>query len=466
MEQTLTSAELMSQRHAVAEQIAEMGNLLKDDSRDFSPEENDKWEELNNRYDELDEAVNRQTKIERADLAAKAARAADSDAGDVRAKQKRQRQVFDRRADRGGPPTQEERMMAIHTWAKYGNNIPVTDIEIRSAERCGIRIDSAIIEIPIGASKRGLGYEWENRVMTEDSSGTQSDDVVPQGFAGEFFKAMAWWGGMRQACRTVNIPGANPVMWPLSDDIGNTGGIVTNESTALSETDPTWTEIQFDAYRYSSDIVRISRTLMQHSAFDFGPILAEDLGRRVGVAQNGHYTDGTGSGQPQGAFEPNSAQAFDKYANNATVSVITLAELVGLMHSVDRVYRNANSAWMCHDEWVGHLRQLTTGSGGPLIWQDSLRVGEPPNLLGYPVIVNNDMTDLATSGVTTAAPAALAFGDFSKYIIRDSGTLQLRRTDDRYFEYDQVGFVALYLSDGNPLTTTNASPVKWIGNET
>lgn len=462
--------DLLNDRSAVAAELKQMGDLLKEDEgRDFTPEEEDKWSDLQEQYEGLTKKIDRQQKIEAADLASRAARL-EPVAKKMQAMQRRQREVFDRREDRGGKPTLEERMIAMHAWAKYGRNFEPTEAEVRAAERCGVKIDSEYHVFDVGVNRRGLSDRgWEHRVLTEDSSGTQADDVVPQGFSGEFFNAMTTWGGMRQACRTVNIPGANPVMWPLVDDLGNTGSIVADESTGHGTSDPTFSELQFDAYRYSSDMVRVSRTLMMHSAFDFSSMLAELLGVRIGRAQNAHFTDGTGASQPQGAFETGAVSAqFDRGTdtNLSGADTVTIAVLLKLQHEVVQPYRNQNSAWMAHDTFISLIRQLTTGTGGDLVWQDNLRIGQPAQLSGYPIIANNDMTPVGTTGVGTAAPAAIAFGDFSKYVIRDSGQLALKRSDDRYFELDQVAFVGIYLSDGNPLRTTNASPVKWLGNPT
>ena len=51
------------------------------------------------------------------------------------------------------------------------------------------------------------------------------------------------------------------------------------------------------------------------------------------------------------------------------------------------------------------------------------------------------------STLTTAAKVVL-FGDFSTDFIRDAGPLVLARTDDRWIDTHQVGFLAFQRTDG------------------
>ena len=54
----------------------------------------------------------------------------------------------------------------------------------------------------------------------------------------------------------------------------------------------------------------------------------------------------------------------------------------------------------------------------------------------------------------------ILFGDFSKYLIRDVNDIRLVRMDERYADYDQVGFTAFMRSDGD-LLDAGTRPVKY-----
>jgi HK97 family phage major capsid protein len=53
----------------------------------------------------------------------------------------------------------------------------------------------------------------------------------------------------------------------------------------------------------------------------------------------------------------------------------------------------------------------------------------------------------------------LLFGDFSKYIIRDTGRICIRRLVERYAEYDQTSFIGFMSTDGG-LQDAGTHPVK------
>ena len=70
---------------------------------------------------------------------------------------------------------------------------------------------------------------------------------------------------------------------------------------------------------------------------------------------------------------------------------------------------------------MGEVRKLKDADGR-FLWTDSLVAGEPSRLLGYPVLVSEEMPDIA-SGST-----AIAFGDFrAGYTIAERPDLRLLR---------------------------------------
>jgi HK97 family phage major capsid protein len=67
-------------------------------------------------------------------------------------------------------------------------------------------------------------------------------------------------------------------------------------------------------------------------------------------------------------------------------------------------------------------------------------------LLGYPVYLNNDMPSPAANAIS------LAFGNFSKYMVRDALDVTMFRFDDTPFiSKGQVGFLAWARAGGNLL---------------
>ena len=106
-----------------------------------------------------------------------------------------------------------------------------------------------------------------------------------------------------------------------------------------------------------------------------------------------------------------------------------------------------------NDASVAKVRKLVDGQSRPL-WEPSLQIDKPDTLLGYPVVINQDVASMAASA------KSILFGDFSKYIIRDVAGISVVRLQERYADYRQVGFYA-FLRTGGRLLDAGTNPVKY-----
>ena len=61
------------------------------------------------------------------------------------------------------------------------------------------------------------------------------------------------------------------------------------------------------------------------------------------------------------------------------------------------------------------------------IFIPSMEVGQPDRIFGIPVYVNNDMQ----SSIATATKTMIA-ADFSKYVVRNAGGVQMLRLNERF----------------------------------
>jgi HK97 family phage major capsid protein len=91
------------------------------------------------------------------------------------------------------------------------------------------------------------------------------------------------------------------------------------------------------------------------------------------------------------------------------------------------------------------------------LWQTSVQSGEPDQLLGYPVVPNNDVATMAANA------KSILFGDFRKYKIRRVRGGSLVRLNERYADALQVGFFLFGRVDGN-LIDAGTNPIKYYAN--
>jgi HK97 family phage major capsid protein len=129
----------------------------------------------------------------------------------------------------------------------------------------------------------------------------------------------------------------------------------------------------------------------------------------------------------------------------ASATAITAAELLDLIHSVDRAYRvGPKVGFMLNDLTLAAIKKLTLGaSDATPLWVPSVRDGEPDTIWGHQYWVNNDIDTIATGKKT------ILFGDFSKYLVRKVAGMRMLRMEERYGDFDQIGFVAFMRVDGD-----------------
>lgn len=290
----------------------------------------------------------------------------------------------------------------------------------------------------------------EQRALT---TGTDASGgfLIPEGFSNQLEKSLKAFGGMREASRVFSTESGNLLPWPTVDDTANVGELLA-ENTAAAEQDTAYGVINFNAYTYSSKMIKVPVQLLQDSAFDIGAHLNDMLSERIGRITNTHFTTGTGSAQPNGVVTASSEGV--QGATGQTTSII-YEDLVDLIHSVDPAYRNG-AIFMMNDSSVKVIRKLKDADGRPL-WQPSLQAGTPDSILGFNVVVNQDVAAMAASA------KSVLFGDFSKYLIRDVRGITLLRLSERFAESLQVAFLAFSRHDGN-LLDAGTDPVRHYAN--
>ncbi len=272
-------------------------------------------------------------------------------------------------------------------------------------------------------------------------------------FYGRVVSALKFFGGVEAAPVTV-LTTATGADLPIAtdDDTSNMGAIVAEEGSHASGTAITFGQTTLKAYMFSSKIVKVSLQLLQDSSIDIEGFLARKFGERIGRARNYYFTVGVGTSQPQGITV--GASTGRTCASGYTTSC-TADDLLRLKHSVDIAYRNpATARWMYADTTALVIALLKDGDGQYLL-KPGLTEGAPDMLLGYRVIINNDMPAMA------ASEKSVAFGDFSAYHVRNVAGLTVIRLNELYAANGQVGFLALQRADG-ALVDAGQHPIKLL----
>ena len=290
-----------------------------------------------------------------------------------------------------------------------------------------------------------LGTELRGTSTLVSSTPGLGGYAMPEEWASDLYKVMVWYGGMLEAAGiSYNSSGGGDLHIPKVNDTTNVGAII-GQGVPDVVLDTDFTETVLSAYTYTSKIIKVSWEMFDDVAFNVDAEVRQIAAERLGRILNTHFTTGDNSGKPHGAV---TASTLGKGAAGATS--VTVFEILDLIHSVDRAYRQGpRVAFMWNDTTLAALKKLSFGSGDDRpLWQPSIREGEPDRFEGYKYIVNNDMPAMATGN------KSILFGDFSKYKIRQVGGYGLARSTERFIDERAVAFFVTARFDADLVDNT------------
>ena len=203
-----------------------------------------------------------------------------------------------------------------------------------------------------------------------------------------------------------------------------------SEVSAVSETStPNINRISIKLNDLSA-MPKASQRLLDDAAFDVEGWLSQKIATRFIRAEASAFINGTGTDQPKGILLPTKvANASWTWGNLGYIPTGAAADfsstnpldcLITLVYALAADYR-ANATFVMNSKTAGAVRKMKD-TDGRFMWGDSLQAGEPARLMGYPVLIAEDMPDVAAN----AHP--IAFGDFaSAYTIAERPDLRILR---------------------------------------
>lgn len=287
-------------------------------------------------------------------------------------------------------------------------------------------------------------------------TGNKGGNLVPDLVGPKIAEAQDYIGGMVTPglCDRRSVANGQKLTFPTLDDTERRSTIIAEKTdTAAASTDVTYGTAVMEFFKLTTSFVKVSKELIQDSIFDMVGHLLGLLTKRQARGENYYFTiGGDGSGDPY------SIQSVAPKGVDATKRGLTRENLVDLIYSVNRAYRQG-AAWQMNDSTIAYIRKLaqssgTTGADQIPAWQESMRVGEPALLEGYPVISNPDMDDI------NQYDKSVYFGAWKQYMILDALPWEVTRVDELYAATDEIGFKLTGRIAGN--IVDGGSPIKHI----
>ena len=273
-----------------------------------------------------------------------------------------------------------------------------------------------------------------NPQTTSDSAGGYT---IPEGWTSELDWAKQFIGEVESVARVFSTATGNTLPIPKVNDTAVDAELQT-EGSATTVADMTFGNTDLSAYTYST-LVKVSKQLLQDEEVNLIGYLTELLGQRIARKTNAALTTGDGSSKPNGII---TAATVGKTAASATA--ITHEELIDLYYSVDPAYRMGTSCYyMMNDAVHAAVRKLGLTAAenfNPITFANDGTMF----ILGKEVKINQDMASAITTGNKT-----ILFGDFSGYAVRVAGGINVLRMDERYADELNVGFIAYKRVDGD-----------------
>jgi HK97 family phage major capsid protein len=294
------------------------------------------------------------------------------------------------------------------------------------------------------------GRGGELRAILGDSGTSGGSVTIPTTVASTVYAYMTASVAMRRMNTTIiTTQSGNQINFPKVSTHGVATQIAT-QNTAFAGTDPILTQMQLNAYD-AGQLTAVSNDLLEDSGVDLLGFIGRQLGRSIGQLTAQWYVTGTGSSQPQGVMTLGGAGTV---ATGGSLilgpSGQVLEKLIDVQYSVADSYRVNGAEWLMRDLTGATIRKIRDGAGGTVgqfVWQPSPTVGliggQPDTFLGDPVYFDPNVASMASDA------KVIAYGDFSAYYIRDVSGFRLERSDDLYFDKNQVAFRGLLRTDGD-----------------
>lgn len=323
-----------------------------------------------------------------------------------------------------------------------------------------------------GEEKQAIARQWcqENGLAPflkaqAEGQNTAGGFLVPTEMETSIIDLREEYGLFRRECRLVPM-GSDSMTIPR-----RAGGVTAywvGENASITESQKGWDQVQLTAKKLAA-LCRMSTELAEDAVISIADDLAQEMAYAFAIAEDaaGWNGDGTstyggirgvktklagtiGAGQLAGAVD--AASGHDTFAE------IDANDLANVMAKLPK-YAEKSAKWYCSQPcWALVFQRLMASAGGVTI---SELGGKPKrSYLGYDVEI--DQTLPTSTGDLSDVPM-LYFGDLRMAArMGERRGIRIKTSEDRYFEYDQIGIQGTERVDINVHDvgdTTTAGPI-------
>ncbi|MDI9590411.1 MAG: phage major capsid protein [Acidobacteriota bacterium] len=274
--------------------------------------------------------------------------------------------------------------------------------------------------------------------------GTEGNYIVPEDLEAEIYRELPSIANIRALCRTMQT-NSNRIRKIAMTEV-DVGWGVLERGASLTES----TLVPSQSYDYVEDCVgltKIGEDQLADTNVNLQAYIASSFAEAFAEAEEEAFIAGAGhdANEPEGIL----TNASVTRVTCGAVGNPTLDDLIDAVYALPAKYHK-NATFVMNTTTAKVIRKLKD-EYDQYIWQPNAQAGQPAMLLGYPVVMQNDVPEIQTSGTEGDI---VIFGDFRKgYRIIDRQGMELRRLNELYAESGLVGFRAIRRVGGSVVRT-------------
>ena len=270
------------------------------------------------------------------------------------------------------------------------------------------------------------GLELEGKALSSSVAADGGYLVDPQTSA-TIQSTLAATASVRAIANVVNVEATSYDVLIDHTEMG-AGWATENDPSAETGT-PQIDRITIPLHELSA-LPKASQRLLDDTAFNIDEWLAGRIADKFARSEAAAFVSGDGTDKPTGFLMAPQVDN-DVWVWGNLGYVVTGANgdfdgtdpadaIIDLVYALGAEYR-AGASFVMNSKTAGTVRKLKDADGR-FLWSDGLVAGEPARLLGYPVLIAEDMPDIASDST------AIAFGDFEAgYTVAERPDLRVLR---------------------------------------
>lgn len=267
------------------------------------------------------------------------------------------------------------------------------------------------------------GLELDAKSLSESVNSDGGYLVDPQ-TADTVKSVLQSTASIRAVASVVNVEATSYDVLIDHTDIG--AGWATETDPSAETGTPSIDRITIPLHELSA-LPKASQRLLDDSAFDIEGWLAGRIADKFARAEAAAFLSGDGVDKPTGILSHPTVDndvwswgSLGYVATGVDGDIGNGDAIIDLVYALGAQYR-AGASFVMNSKTAGVIRKLKDADGR-FLWSDGLAAGEPARLMGYPVLVAEDMPDVASGSYS------VAFGDFAAgYTIAERPDLRVLR---------------------------------------